>query len=251
MGSGSRRWLTTLVLHAACFTEQEPTAQGCPPASAGCACAGTRCDAGLACEPEFTLCVPDGCNPGTELCTCHEGECIGALRCEGGLCRPPDPATGTGDSADATSVAQPTASGVTNADGESSTAIGTDATSLSSSPSEVTGDPTDATSSGDPSMSTTGAGEDDSGVDGAACHACVLDAGGSGGECEMALVACGSTSECVELASCVTDCIDTDSPMCIPVCCTAHPAGTVPYADLSSCWQGACPAECSEFPLQC
>ena len=95
---------------AACFSDGPlvsdesggSTTTGEPVCNAGavtCPCYGNgTCDAGLTCQPDVVLCIPEDCTPGTLNCTCDQGGCVAAgTECIDGLCQEP-PASDDGGS---------------------------------------------------------------------------------------------------------------------------------------------------------
>jgi hypothetical protein len=251
-----RSWLAWIaVLMWGCFSESPTADGGCRPGAAGCPCAGGQCDAALECVQDLDLCIPAGCDPGTELCTCHDGDCFGELRCDGGLCRPVDGTEGgtgggtMGWSTAVDTIADDTAaatseSAETSAATTTTTMTTTDATTLTTTDVSTTAMTTDDTGM----TQSTGGGE--TGVDGGPCHDCIINADESGNACEMALTGCFA-GECLSLATCVTDCLDADDPLCIAGCCTMHPGGQTSYGDLATCWESECAMVCAEFTLHC
>lgn len=227
--------LLAVGLTIACFSEPMSDAT-CRDGEVGCSCGAAGCEAGLVCTAGIDVCIPEECVPGSELCTCNDGECLAGLTCEVGLCR------------------EPQGSGSMSADDVATI----DDTSLTDDPATTTTDdpsmptsaetsPTSVSITDDSSMTT----ESGTGPDGAACHACIIDSNGAGGDCEMQLFGCAANSDCADLASCVGTCLDADDPLCILDCCELHPSGVAEYSGLAVCQGESCGMECVEFTLMC
>ncbi|HWB78600.1 MAG TPA: hypothetical protein VG755_26730, partial [Nannocystaceae bacterium] len=136
---------------------------------------------------------------------------------------------------------------IADASSQSGSEVGESTASPSSTTPGDTGMTTEATA--ESSMSTTDVG--DSGVEGSACHDCLVASLNAGNDCEMVFLGCAPNRECTMLANCVTATVDADDPAGIPMCCDAHPIGAPAYGDLASCWGSACAMDCEKFALSC
>ncbi len=90
------------------------------------------------------------------------------------------------------------------------------------------------TSSGGTGGGSAGAGGS-AGGGGDTCTPCVED------NCAAEVDACNADADCTALLDCVQACSDT---ACITECQTAHPGGATLFADVFTCTQQNCAAEC-------
>jgi hypothetical protein len=180
-----------------CFAEPPPVLE--PPATTsggecegeqGCACYGNgTCDAGLECNPDVQLCIPELCMPGELACVCDDASCDDSLACDSGLCVTPggssdgddDPDTGTSpDSGDADSD-----------ETSGSTGGHDDATESETTPSESSETSPDDSSGGD--MCTD-----------MACAPCVECVDTEA--CAVEFMGCDAVNGCATIVDCMVEC---------------------------------------------
>lgn len=213
------------IVIAACFKEPASTSDGaCMAGQAGCRCAAERlCDTGFECAEGIDVCIPVGCAPGDAGCTCDGGTCTGTQACTDGVCTTPIASTSGPGSVDGTTTTTAVV------DGSSS-----DAPASSGDSSGHAGSETSTTGPSSPAIT---------------CGECLVKSHQN--DCATVfLESCAPNSDCVDLASCVGDCLEMGDVACTSACCDLHPNGLFVYADLVACDVGACRA-CAEIGLGC
>ncbi|HET6584090.1 MAG TPA: hypothetical protein VFG69_11590 [Nannocystaceae bacterium] len=218
-------------LLAACFVDPPPavatdgtTGDECVSGQQGCECFGNgSCEAGLECNPDVHLCIPERCMPGDLACVCANGDCVPPYVCTGSLCMPMSTVSETSDgSADTSGGSMPT-SGVSAETSTSSTDSGLDSTS-SAGGSSSDGDPTGVQQ-----------------CDEQDCPACVdcVDTQA----CAPEVAACDAVNGCATAVECLIQCgVYLD---CLDPCCPGLTAEQIAVVnDLVLCKSDECVATC-------
>lgn len=216
---------------AACFvdppaadTTDETGGASCVAGQQGCECFGNgTCEAGLECNPDVHLCIPERCMAGDLACVCANGDCVPPYVCTGSLCMPTSSVSETSDgSVDSTGGSMPTT--VTD------TTVGSASTGELESTSD---DGPSTTSEGDP----TGVEE----CAAQACPACVdcVDTQA----CAPEVAACDAVNGCATAADCLIQCgVYLD---CLDPCCADLTAQQIQVVnDLILCKSDECVATC-------
>lgn len=204
--------LAVVVLSAvssACFVEtpsldEQDTTTGspCQPGHMSCSCYGNgTCEAGLVCNPDVQLCIPESCNPGELDCVCNDGACLLGLACEGGLCVEAGSSSAPSTTDHDESGPMPDSSGDDASD-----------TSTTSTGDVTTSDdtlPLDESSSDDASDPTGDACEV---LDCEACVDCVDTQ-----DCAVEFDACDAVGGCNTAVACLVDCAVSGD--CLDPCC--------------------------------
>ncbi len=196
----------------ACFVEapsldEQDTTTGtpCQPGHMSCACYGNgTCEAGLACNPDVMLCIPESCNPGELDCVCNDGACLPGLECDGVLC------VDAGSSATLTTTDDDESGPMPDSSADDGHESDDSSTNMTSDP--TTGDDTTPLedSSSDDSDPTGGDMCDEN-----ECTDC-LDCVDSS-ECQGAFEACGDVGGCATAVDCIVQCalgIECLNPCC-------------------------------------
>jgi hypothetical protein len=163
----------------------------------------TTTEAGLVCNPDVQLCIPESCNPGEMDCVCNDGACLPGLACEGGLCVDAGSSSTPSTTDDESSATMPDSS-------DDADASATDSTGATSDP--TTGEdtlPLDESSSDDSDPT----GEEM--CSDLACTAC-LDCVDND-ECKGVFDACEDVGGCATAVDCIVTCalgIDCLDPCC-------------------------------------
>jgi hypothetical protein len=198
-------------LSGACFVEtpgldEQDTTTGspCQLGHMSCACYGNgTCEAGLVCNPDVQLCIPESCNPGEIDCVCNDGACLPGLACESGLCVDAG-SSSTPSTTDDDSSPMPDSSGEET--------HGTEETTAESTSDPTTGEdtlPLDESSSDDASDPTGDSCEV------LACEDCVdcVDTQ----DCSAQFEACDDEGGCITAVACLVDCAVSGD--CLDPCC--------------------------------
>lgn len=202
---------------AACFVEtpsldEQDTTTGtpCQPGHMSCACYGNNtCEAGLMCNPDVQLCIPESCNPGELDCVCNDGACLPGLACEGGLC------TEAGSSSTPSTADDASSSSPDDSDD------GHEADATSDASSDATSDPTSGTDTMPLDESSSDDASDPTGeqmcaeLECTGCLDCV-----DNDDCEGEHDACDAINGCLSAVDCMLQCalgIDCLNDCCGPL----------------------------------
>jgi hypothetical protein len=217
---------------SACFAEppiadtpDETSGASCSAGQQGCVCYGNgTCEAGLECNAQVELCIPERCVPGDLACVCANGDCAVPYVCTQGLCMP-----NTGASESSVGSADST--------GASSQDTGSEGTGTTTSTSEH------GSSSADDTGSETSSGGDPTG-EGCAAQACATCVECVDAEaCAPEVVACDGVNGCATAVECLIQCgVYLD---CLDPCCSGlTPEQLVVVNDLMLCKSDECIATC-------